>query len=349
MTSLSWLRALDANDVAAINDLLAAAERADGNGVSEDVRLTLRPGAASGGAGHLVAWEGSSVVGFAAVGGDAAERQAEVVVHPDHRRAGVGTALVRELSRATDGPSHLNIWAHGDSPAAAALAGRTGFERARVLLQLRRLLLPTAAPAAVRPVRPTGSSGAGGGHQPPASGDDLPEPVLPAGVTLRTFEVGRDEAAWLAVNAAAFATHPEQGRWTSDDLRAREAEPWFDPAGFFLAERDGDLVGFHWTKVHPDDPTPAPGDQPPGTGQGSAGPIGEVYVVGVAPGAAGTGLGRLLTVAGLRHLRGRGLGTVMLFVDEDNVPAVRLYTGLGFHRYITDVSYRRATPGLGPA
>ncbi|MCK9899185.1 mycothiol synthase [Parafrankia colletiae] len=335
MTSLSWLRALDANDVAAINDLLAAAERADGNGVSEDVRLTLRPGAANGGAGHLVAWEGSSVVGFAAVGGDAAERQAEVVVHPDHRRAGVGTALVRELSRATDRPSHLNIWAHGDSPAAAALAGRTGFERARVLLQLRRPLLPTAAP--------------GAGHQPPASGDDLPEPVLPAGVTLRTFEVGRDEAAWLAVNTAAFADHPEQGRWTSDDLRAREAEPWFDPAGFFLAERDGDLVGFHWTKVHPDDPTPAPGDQPPGAGQGSAGPIGEVYVVGVAPGAAGTGLGRLLTVAGLRHLRGRGLGTVMLFVDEDNVPAVRLYTGLGFHRYITDVSYRRATPGRGPA
>ncbi|EFC82365.1 mycothiol synthase [Parafrankia sp. EUN1f] len=326
MTSLSWLDPLDATDVAAITELLTSAEQVDGNGgISEDVRLTLRPGGSPGGVAHLVARDGSTLVGFAAMGGDPAERQAELVVHPDHRRAGVGSALVRELSAAVAGSSQLNIWAHGDAPAAAALAGSAGFERARVLLQLRRPLI--AADSAT-----TGSAAA-------AADDDLPSPTVPPGFTLRTFEVGRDEEAWLAINAAAFATHPEQGRWTMDDLRAREAEPWFDPAGFFLVERNGQLVGFHWTKVHPIDPMPA------GDPQAAPGPIGEVYVVGVAPEAGGAGLGRILTIAGLRHLRDLGLATVMLYVDEDNDRAVRLYTRLGFHRHTADVSYQRVAPG----
>ena len=108
----------------------------------------------------------------------------------------------------------------------------------------------------------------------PLAGRRSPAPPLPAGVTVRTFRPGPDEEAWLAVNGRAFAHHPEQGSWTMQDLRLREAEPWFDPDGFFLAERDGQLAGFHWTKVHPDG------------GEGGA-PIGEVYVVGVDPGPAG--------------------------------------------------------------
>lgn len=324
MTSLSWLRALDVADIAAITDLLAAAERADGNGgVSEDVRLTLRPGPVGGGVEHLVARAGSAVVGYAALGGTATERQAELVVHPDHRRRGVGTALVHALF-ATTSPVSLNIWAHGDTPAAAALATRNGFDRERVLLQLRRPLSP---------VRPGDS-------------DDLPRPIIPADVTIRAFEVGVDEEAWLAVNAEAFADHPEQGRWTLDDLRAREGESWFDPAGFFLAERNGALLGFHWTKVHPQDPVP---EHPAATDQpaGRPGPIGEVYVVGVASAAAGTGLGAALTIVGLRHLRDIGLASVMLYVDEDNARAVHLYTRLGFRRHAADVSYRYRHPARG--
>jgi mycothiol synthase len=159
----------------------------------------------------------------------------------------------------------------------------------------------------------------------------LPAPRIPAGVTVRTFRPGADDEAWVALNARAFAAHPEQGAWTLDDLRHRLREPWFDAAGFFVAERDGELVGFHWTKVH-------------GGGAGGAHghePIGEVYVVGVDPGEQGSGLGKALTLAGLQHLRGLGLAQAMLYVDADNAAAVGLYSRLGFTHWDTDVMFRR--------
>lgn len=160
---------------------------------------------------------------------------------------------------------------------------------------------------------------------------DLPDVDLPEGVSLRAFRPGQDDEAWLTVNARAFANHPEQGSMTHRDLRDRMAEPWFDPQGFLVAEDAGTgrMLGFHWTKVH----------------DGTAGspPVGEVYVVGVDPAAQGRRLGPALTLAGLHHLRDRGLTAVILYVESDNHPAVRVYSGLGFERVDTDVMY--AGPG----
>ena len=128
-------------------------------------------------------------------------------------------------------------------------------------------------------------------------------------------------------------------------MQLREREPWFDPAGFFIAERHGRMAGFHWTKVHPPDEADA------GAGEGhdpaAAGPqgVGEVYVVGVDPVEQGSGLGRALTLAGLEHLRDLGLQAAMLYVDGDNTPAIRMYEALGFTRARTDVMYRRPAAG----
>jgi mycothiol synthase len=226
-----------------------------------------------------------------------------VVVHPDHRGAGLGRLVVQTTLAETDG--QLRLWAHGDHPAASALAASMGFSQSRALWQMRRSLFAA-----------------------------LPEPVFRDDVTVRTFRPGEDDDAWLRLNSAAFRDHPEQGAWTAIDLRRRMAEPWFDPDGFFLAHRDGRLVGFHWTKVHG-------GRDDTADGHGHA-PIGEVYVVGVDPTEQGTGLGKALTIVGLRHLRQLGLPDAMLYVDGDNEAAIRLYTGLGFTRWETDVMFSKS-------
>jgi mycothiol synthase len=205
----------------------------------------------------------------------------DLVVAPSARGHGVGRAL---LDAVPEGP--LAAWSHTNHPAAAALAASHGFSADRELWLMKR-------PAS--PVEP--------GHSE---------------VLIRTFRPG-DEEAFLAVNAEAFAHHPEQGSLSLEGLRERMAEPWFDPAGFFLAERDGRVVGFHWTKVHPD-----------GTG--------EVYVIGIAPSAQGLGLGRALVSKGVEHLQPRD---VLLYVEGDNSPAIAMYESLGFEHTDTSVQYRR--------
>lgn len=156
------------------------------------------------------------------------------------------------------------------------------------------------------------------------------EPVaevrLPEGVAIRGY-LPDDRDDLLRVNAAAFAAHPEQGAMDAADLAARMAEPWFDPADLLLAhDPGGRLLGFHWTKAH----SPASG---------------EIYVLGIAPEGQGRGLGKVLTLAGLHHLAGRGVDEVHLYVESDNTPAVALYSGQGFTHADADthVMYRRAT------
>src|SRR5262249_52893496 len=124
-----------------------------------------------------------------------------------------------------------------------------------------------------------------------------------------------------------------QGAWTRAELEHREAQPWFDPAGFFLAMRDGRLAGVHWTKVH---------QQRQAAGAGPDGRTAEVYVVGVHPREQGTGLGRPPALAGLAYSRAQELPEVMLYVDGENAAAIRLYESLGFARATTDVMYEHA-------
>jgi mycothiol synthase len=157
----------------------------------------------------------------------------------------------------------------------------------------------------------------------------LADPAWRDELETRPFRPGLDDAAWLEVNNRAFAWHPEQGGWTAETLQERLAEPWFDAEGFLLHDRDARLAGFCWTKVH-------------------AAPerLGEIFVIAVDPDFAGLGLGRALTVAGLRWLHDeRAVDTGMLYVDASNTPAVTLYDRLGFNRHHTDRAYfRELTP-----
>ena len=298
VTELSWRSGLDAADADEVRAFAAAVAAADGTApLSDDALLHLDgPGTAQ----LLARAPSGELVGFAHLDlstGPDEPASGELAVHPAHRRAGLGTRIVEGVVAKAAGP--VRVWAHGEHPGAAALAERFGFSKARELWQLRRDL--------------TGP---------------LAEPVLPEGVRLRSFVVGADEAEFLRVNNAAFDWHPEQGGWDLSQVRLREAEPWFDAAGFLLAvDADDRLLGYHWTKIHP-----AERDEEP---------IGEVYVVGVDPAEQGRRLGGALTAAGLAYLRDRGMTRVMLYVEADNTAAVRVYEKLGFTRWSTDVSYAR--------
>jgi mycothiol synthase len=293
---------LSPEEAQAVLRLAGAATAHDGVGpLSEQVMLHVRDGGDPGDRSVLL-WQGGELAGFAHLDPAAgpAGSSGELAVHPAHRRQGLGRMLMRAIA-AEAGGRPVRLWAHGDLPAAAALAASAGLTRTRALWRMSRSL---RAP--------------------------LPEPRLAPGITVRTFVPGQDEPEWLALNARAFAGHPEQGRWTREDIDRREREPWFDPGGFFLAARGERLAGFHWTKIHL-------------AGGPGGGPVGEVYVIGVDPAEQGTGLGRALTLAGLHYLRARGLAEVMLYVEESNPAAIRLYESLGFSRAATDVMYGRGT------
>lgn len=284
----------DAAARTAIADLAAAATAADGAGpFSEQIRLALD--AALPDPTHLLVRDDDRVIGYAQVWPDGTT---ELAVHPDFRRHGHGRELLSRVRATVPAP---RVWSYAGHPGADALATEAGLVRARELWRMRAPL----------PVGPEG---------------DPPGPVsLPQGVGVRTFDPDRDAEAWLELNRLAFAEHSEQGRLTRADLDARMATDWFDPAGFFLAEREGHLVGFHWTKEHPAGP-----DRPA---------AGEIYVLGVDPDEHGGGLGGTLTRIGLRHLADRGLTTALLYVDATNAPAVAVYRRMGFEVEASSVMF----------
>ncbi|PZF55388.1 mycothiol synthase [Curtobacterium sp. MCSS17_008] len=231
----------------------------------------------------------------------------ELVVAREARGRGIGSALVEQVltpgggAAASDRDVPRLAWAHGDHPAARVLADRHGWSAVRTLLQLR-------APVA-------------------SDGSDVLDAGVPAGYSLSSFHAGDpdDEDAWLALNAAAFAHHPEQGRMTLEDLRAREAESWFDGEDLLLLrDADGALAGSCWLKVEDG--------------------VGEYYAVAVRPDLQGRGLGGVLMRAGSARLAGRGLDAAALYVEGDNEPALALYRRSGFTQHAIDVQYA-AGPG----
>lgn len=236
---------------------------------------------------------------------DGAMPMSELVVHPRVRQHGIGSALGRTALAATAG--RTRFWAHGTLAAARATASALGLVPVRELVQMRRSLR------------------------------DVPEPAATAGVRIRTYAGPDDDVELLRVNNAAFEGHPEQSSWTAAELAERRSEPWFDPAGLFLAfgedesDRAGKLLGFHWTKVHREQPG-----------------LGEVYVLGIDPSAQGRGLGQMLTAVGMRSLAQRladaAEPTVMLYVESDNAAAVRTYERLGFTAYSVDTAFAVPAP-----
>ena len=293
--AIRWRTGLTEDEQRRIRSLIAAAKQVDGVAPVGDQVLRELPHDRNR---HLLAVDGDDISGYLSLTEEPA--MAELVVRPDARRRGIGSAMARAgLSEGGDG---ARIWAHGNLEPARATADALGLVIVRELLQMRRPLT------------------------------DLPPVTASEGVRITTYSGPDDDAELLRVNNAAFAWHPEQSGWTDADIAERRSEPWFDPAGLFMAidERSGKLLGFHWTKVHSED-------------------LGEVYVVGVDPAAQGRGLGATLTLAGLHHLAERlsesEQPTVMLYVEADNSAAVKTYQRLGFDVFSVDAAYAAGSSG----
>jgi mycothiol synthase len=310
VTEPDWRTALTADEQQGVRELVAAATEFDGVApVGEQVLRELGLDRTD----HLLVTDATNntIEGYLNLtpARDGEDGMAELVVHPQARRRGIGTAMARAAIAKTAGKNRF--WAHGTLQPAAATAAALGLVAVRELLQMRLTL------------------------------GEIPDPVPPTpGVRVRTYAGTDDDAELLRVNNAAFVEHPEQGGWTAADLAERRSEPWFDPAGLFLAFGDtegddaGRLLGFHWTKVHLDQPR-----------------LGEVYVLGVDPSAQGRGLGQMLTAVGIESLARRlapadpGEVTVLLYVESDNVAAVRTYRRQGFTTYSVDTAYAPAPTG----
>jgi mycothiol synthase len=306
------------DDLAAVAELLAAAERVDGTGEHESVE-DLREWWVN----DLVDLERDSLVVHAPDGAAVAVatviapptfRDAMTVyldgrVHPRRRGRGIGRALLAwqlergaqlHAERHPEAPARLTMTVWNSMPDAEALARRAGLVAQREFHHMTRPLT------------------------------DLPQvPVVP-GVELRPFSWARDDEVRRAHNVA-FADHygsseRDQASWQLMFTGQRS----FRPDLSVLAVSAGAVVGYVLAYVREAD-TEATGRRETYFGQ-----------IGVLPHARGRGISRAAIASALRAAAERDCQMAALQVDRENGSgAGRLYEGLGFTTERTDVSWVR--------
>jgi mycothiol synthase len=277
-------------------DLISRTTNHDGTPpIAEHILLHLRYGGDKADS-HLLVEKDNQVIGYAHLDQTdlVAGPSVELVVDPSYRGAGVGKALLSEAIKICG--KSLRLWVHGEQEAAHSLAASFNFEKIRTVLQMSKPLT-----------------------------DIQPLPIIDKEIIIRSFLPGIDSDAWLKLNNKVFKDHPEQGGWQLSDLNHRLSEEWFDEKGFFIVEKNKQVIASTWTKVHGEH------SHDDGSGQSHAHPaIGEIYITAVDPEYAGIGIGKALTITALNYLKYQGLMDAMLYVDFDNKVALNLYSSLGF-------------------
>ena len=284
--------------------LIKAAQDFDNTpAIAEHVLLHLRHGGDKADS-HLVLQKDNHVIAYAHLDrtDQVAGPSVELVIHPEHRRSGIGSELLKSAIEVCG--NKIRLWSHGDLPQARALAQANNFIKVRTVIQMSKDLTE------VSPIN--------------------------CDYQIRSFLPDLDNNAWLTLNNQAFANHPEQGNWSEVDLSIRLNEDWFDEKGFFVAQDKDRLIGFCWTKIHGGHSH----THATVSDHHDHDPIGEIYVMAVSKELVGKGIGKALTITGLNYLKYQGLSSAMLYVDEDNQKAVNLYKSLGFVESGKDVMYK---------
>ena len=273
--------------------------------IAEHILLHLRYGGDKADS-HLLVEKDNQVIGYAHLDQTdlVAGPSVELVVDPNYRGAGVGKALLSEAIKICG--KTLRLWVHGEQEAAHSLAASFSFEKIRTVMQMSKSLT-----------------------------DIQPLPALDKEIIIRSFLPGIDSDAWLELNNKVFKDHPEQGGWHLSDLNHRLSEEWFDEKGFFIVEKNKQVIASTWTKVHGEHSHDHDGEA------SHAHPvIGEIYITAVDPEYAGLGIGKALTITALNYLKYQELKDAMLYVDFDNKAALSLYDSLGFKLSSKDILYR---------
>jgi mycothiol synthase len=271
--------------------------------IAEHVLLHLRHGGDKADS-HLVLQKDNQVIAYAHLDktDQVAGPSVELVIHPDHRRSGIGSQLLKQAIEICG--QKMRLWSHGDLPEARELAQSNNFIKVRTVIQMSKDLTE------ISPIN--------------------------CNYQIRSFLPDLDNQAWLALNNQAFANHPEQGNWSHSDLTIRLNEDGFDEKGFFVAQDKDKLIGFCWTKIHGGHSHSHEIDSDHHDHE----PIGEIYVMTVSEEYERRSIGKALTITGLNYLKYQGLSSAMLYVDEDNQKAFNLYKSLGFVESGKDVMYK---------
>jgi mycothiol synthase len=273
--------------------------------IAEHILLHLRYGGDKADS-HLLVEKDNQVIGYAHLDQTdlVAGPSVELVVDPSYRGTGVGKALLSEAIKICG--KSLRLWVHGEAEVAHNLAASFNFEKIRTVLQMSKSLT-----------------------------DIQPLPVIDKEIIIRSFLPRIDSDAWLELNNKVFKDHPEQGGWQLSDLNHRLSEEWFDEKGFFIVEKNKQVIASTWTKVHGEHSHNHDGEA------SHAHPaIGEIYITAVDPEYTGLGIGKALTITALNYLKYQGLTDAMLYVDFDNKAALNLYDSLGFILSSKDILYR---------
>ena len=301
---MQHLNHLSKSQQESVLSLIRAAHDFDGTPpIAEHVLLHLRHGGDKSDS-HIVFESNNLVIAYAHLDTTdlVAGPSVEAVVHPNHRGKGLGASILKEAIKVCG--DKTRIWSHGDLPAAKAIAKS---------LKLERLWSNLLMGKSLGEIQPVTSK-----------------------YSIRTFIPDFDNQAFLSLNNKVFANYPDQGGWSEEDLRVRLNEAWFQKEGFFVAEDQGKLIGFCWTKIHGAH-THSHNGEDDDHGHDA---IGEIYVLAVNPDYKEQGVGRDLTITGLNYLKYQRLNNVMLYVGVENNPAFNLYKSLGFNEFGSDVMYR---------
>jgi len=304
---LQHLERLSTSQQSAVLELIAQTTAIDGTPpIAEHILLHLRHGGDKSDS-HLLIENSRQVIGYAHIDQTdlVAGPSVELVVAPDHRASDIGEKLLSEAIKICG--NKIRLWVHGQQAATHTLATSHNFEKIRTVLQMSRSL------AEIQQL-----------------------PVIDPKISIRSFLPAIDNQPWLELNNLVFKDHPEQGGWGVSDLNHRVNEEWFDEKGFFIAERDNQMIGFTWTKIHG-----AHSHDHGGNESAHAHPaIGEIYITAISPSFAGGGIGKALTITALNYLKYQGLADVILYVDAENQSAINLYQSLGFKEFGKDLLFK---------